>query len=152
MKADADFLRDFSASHLPVMAVAMWLKSTGKDVKVNVPTLRADAAERFEHSDCGDIEITRKIEVKQRKLQFTGAHDYPYPAIFISEKYRLDKLLPHLWAIAVVNQAGTHAAFITAGTQSRWVLTEKHDEKQKRDCVFVSCPKELAKFVELKRV
>lgn len=111
--------------------------------------IRPSAEKRFEYSDFGDIEITKKIEVKQRNFNFTSVEDYPYETIFISEIYRMKKLLPQLEAVIVVSGDGSHAASVSAATVGYWVVDAKWDSKQGRECEFLACPKKYAKFFAL---
>lgn len=111
--------------------------------------VRPSAETRFEYSDSGDIEITKKIEVKQRSFDFTSADDYPYETIFISEVYRMKKLLPQLEAVVILSNDGSHAACVSAATRGSWVIDKKWDVKQGRECDIVACPKQYARFVSL---
>ena len=150
MKSDAAFLRDFATSHQITMAVAMWLREMGRDVRIIVPTVRPDSSRRKQHADySGDIEIIRKIEVKQRLIDFTSEASYPYPTIFIGETYKIDAALGNLCAIVVTNRAVTHAAYIPVGTRRHWIVCNVWDAEQGRDCKSYGCPKELAQFVQL---
>lgn len=146
MKPSAEFVRDWQASHGPVMDVALWLKRIGYDVKLNVPDLRPDAAERFRYSDTGDIEVLQRIEVKRRSIDFTSAGDYPFPTIFVDEVYKVDARLKGLLGFVIVNAAGTHAACVTPATKPRWTRETKFDLRQQRDCTWYCCPPELAFF------
>lgn len=117
MKADADFLRDLEASHAVSMRVAMYLQAVGHNVRLFVPTVRKTAEERWEHTDSGDIEITKSIEVKQRGFDFHDAASYPYPTIYLGEVYKVDKIWRDLYDFVLTNSSITHAACVDARTK-----------------------------------
>jgi len=153
MKADADFLRDLQGSDAAVQAVAGWLSSRGHVVRVPEKRVRPTAAERFNYSDAGDLVIDKRVEVKGRGLDFTCANDFPFGTIFVSEKYRIERLGRNLELVVLVNRALSHAAVIHVPTARRAFTYERRfDAKQGRECVFVCCPKDAATFVPLERL
>jgi hypothetical protein len=151
MKADEDFLRDLNASFPTVMKVAIWLRAHGQSVNVIVPTIRKDSAGRWEHTDSGDIEILKTIEVKHRGFEFHDVATYPYATIWIGETYKVDKGLPRLHAFVATNAAETHAAIVNVNTKKDWLVETTFDKKQGRECQSYGCPKELATFIDLRK-
>jgi hypothetical protein len=152
LKSSTDFVRDFENSHKSVFLVARWLRAAGYMVKVNVPTLRADESQRFNHTDTCDIELIQGVEVKQRGIHFTCVNDYPYQSIFVDEKYKVDERIKQTKAYVVVNKLGTHAAIITTDTRPRWVEVTKPDKYQQRTCTWYACQKADARFFDVSRI
>jgi hypothetical protein len=151
MKADEDFLRDLNASFPAVMKVAIWLRAHDQNVNVMVPTIRKDSAERWKHTDSGDIEILKTIEVKHRGFDFHDMATFPHPTIWIGETYKVDKGLARLHAFVATNKAITHAAVVPASTKAHWLKETRYDAKQGRECESYGCPKGLATFIDLRK-
>ena len=158
MKPDAEFLRDFEASHIWVVRAAWWLAEF-PDMHVTIPEvrLRPSPAERSRYADGGDFLVRHgrgltyeRVEVKHRSVDFTGLNDYPFPTVFVNEAYKLTPgVVAYLWGYIIFNRLGTHVAVVRAYTSPDWVEVRKYDSAQRRECTFLACPVRLAEFHRL---
>lgn len=79
---DPSFLEDLEKSKTAVWKAAQWLSSRGFHVTVRATIARPSADAMEEFADCGDLEIIKRVEVKQRRnLRFTSAEDYPFDTV-----------------------------------------------------------------------
>src|SRR5262245_4846902 len=127
MKTDAEFVADLKRSHAAVCLVERLLRDKGLCALAQ-PTKIMPIRQGYQ--DFGDIHIMRRVEVKHRKIEFSGSHDYPFATIFVDEVYKADnpdKGSPPLAAYVIVNASMTHAAIITAATRKHWVIERRFD-------------------------
>ena len=154
MKSDADFIKDFDASHKYVKMVADWFERKGIKTRKQEPQLRPTFETRGQYRDNGDFEIVLKVEVKHRcNIDFTCEVDYPYPTVFVDAAEKMDAdRLKNLYGVFVLNKAGTVAAFIPRGTLSHWQKVERYDPTYQRMSLFYAVPKELCHFITIGKV
>lgn len=150
---DQEFLAQWNRSHGAVFDVAMWLRAEfGMNVRVTVPELRPDASVRHAYADSGDIECIKRIEVKHRTITFTGRADYPFPTVFVAEKYTLDRMdLRTVEAFVILSADKAHAAIVSARTRKFWVAESRADGRDGKQRTFIACPVEHVVFMPIKR-
>jgi hypothetical protein len=152
VKADAAFLADFAESRRTVMQVGQWMADLGYDVHMPVAALRPAAETRAHYADDGDLVIQKVVEVKHRGIDFTSAADYPYPSVFVNERYKLTReRLAKVWGYVVVNRAETHVAVVLTTTYDKWLDIDAYDKNQDRMCTFAACPVGHVKFYPIAR-
>jgi hypothetical protein len=153
------FEQDLYRSHQAVMLIAAQLTRRGNDVLIPGLKVRPDASQRAAFRDGGDLQIKhgnewRAVEVKQRKNDFTGKHDYPYKDVIVDTCTIVDRLQPPALMYVVLNPSGTHAAIIDDKTRPVWTrkkitFPDRKGELYTRE-VYV-CPVGYVRFVEVNR-
>jgi len=140
-KDDPDFVEDLKKSETPVLFAAQLLRHKGVEVSLSPFEVRPDVSERYEYQDEADLFARRPIEVKKRDLDFSCEDDYPYPSIYIDEKYKLNE---EAWFYMILNESLTH--FILAETR----LSKRWGESAKRhkgtELTFVTAPYSCVSF------
>lgn len=145
------FVEALERSQYTVHRVASFLAHAGAEIAIKPLVVRPDASVRRHYADSGDLEITMRVEVKERQLDFTGKHDYPHETIIVDECYKIDRLpIVSVWAWVIVNRHNSHAAFITSASRRHWVKLTRYDKVQERTCDWYCCPTKRAVFKELK--
>jgi hypothetical protein len=143
---DSTFVDDLKESQVSVWLAAKWLSSKGFNVTVRASSIRPDAKERMKYSDNGDLEIVQRVEVKRRRVDFTGAHDYPYPSVFVDVAHTYDNATVKPYAYLLINRKGTHCAVVLGKTRPQWIKSEKMDNHAGRLRTYYLCPVELCEF------
>ncbi|MFA5054071.1 MAG: hypothetical protein WC565_08425 [Parcubacteria group bacterium] len=150
MKAEGAFLTALAESAASVNLCAAWLARHGYQTRIVPTVVRPDSSVRMQYGDGGDIEITKRVEVKQRSLPFTSASDYPYPTVLVDEVYKVDRLgMTGLDGYMIVNSDGTVACVVKKATRPHWSVESRWDSSQSRQCEFYACPVGLCEFVSL---
>jgi hypothetical protein len=115
--------------------------------------MRDSFEERDGFGDDADLYFIRRaggkvgVEVKGRRFDFTGAHDYPYPTIYVD---RVNKVLKSSVTYYVtVNKSLTHLAFVPKASISLWVERKIFDAVKGYPNHVYEAPVDLARFVAL---
>lgn len=127
MRDDAGFLADLDRSKASAILVAERMTEAGYRACWKPIRVRPDQSQRDQYADDGDIHLTLRVEVKHRKLAFTGPHDFKFPTIIIDSKRLIDKRLRSLWGYFICNDALTHAAVIRVHTAPLWEVENFYD-------------------------
>ena len=113
------FLAALEKSQQAVCAVAVYLTRLGQTVQMNGLHKAPTPQQRDVFRDLGDLHILKRLEVKQRTIDWTCREDYPFPDILVTGKSSFDQGERPLGFI-ILNRAGTHAAMINSDTRHRW--------------------------------
>jgi hypothetical protein len=148
---DPTFAEDLLYSHGVVLLVARFLGARGHSVHIPGLRIRPDVSHLSDYADGGDLFVCQRVEVKQRRFDFSGRGNYPYQTVTVDVAHAWDRANPKPAAYYIVNHDGTHAAIVRASTASKWVKVSKTDRQKNRVRQFYECPLELVSFVELDR-
>lgn len=148
------FLSFLDASEDCRWKIAKWLSLNGYTVRVPPLMKSPTHADWKRHSDSGDLEITRRVEVKQLSASFTCREDWPFRDKFIvCNKHSFDAAVPKPYGYIIVNREGTHAAIVLSDTSHRWGCEQKRDSRYGENVVqqhFYMAPLDCVRFVALK--
>ena len=151
MKGQARFTTLMKNSQDDVFFVASVLHSEGHNVRIMPAEIGPDPEHRFAYVDDGDLEFTRRIEVKHNlKDDFHSMDDFPHDGVILDEAYKIDK--PHtssLYAYIVLNKSRTAWLQVSVSSKPYWYTKEMVDSTENRTCIFVLCPKKYASFRSL---
>jgi len=145
------FLKSLKDSEQHVWKVARWLYSTGLPVQVKQAG-KAPTADMWKYFvDTGDLEISLRVEVKKRNLDFTTRDDYPYADVYVTAMSAYDQTYPKPYVYVILNKPETHAALVYTDTYHTWTVAETFDTRLNRRAPSqcYTCPKEEVIFVEL---
>lgn len=119
--ANDTFVRELSLGHLWQRHVANFLRLQGLDVTCSPLSVRPSYEERHGYSDC-DMEVCGAlVEVKSRRLRFTGLHDLPASCLplFVDEVPNFGKKDPAPSAYIIVSTV-TGAMIVAPVAPTRW--------------------------------
>ena len=151
---DPSFVNDLKKSDNHVDKVVDWLQKQGVQAKKKTIRIRGQVKEMSKFSDDGDIEIIWKnkkeiVEVKQRRLNFTSAKDFPYQSIIVDAAHIWEKANPKPITHILTNEKITHCVIVWRKTSSQWKHVEKWDRFKKRKRRFFECPIALLEFRQM---
>ncbi len=150
LKSETEFIRDINESAKYVDACVAWLTGRGLKAKAMPLVVRPDVSVKNDFLDNGDIEITKRIEVKHRSINFTSADDYPYDTVIVDELYKVDRSdSGDLDKYMIVNNKCTHICIVDSCTKNSWTTETHYDAAQKRTCTFYVCPLNKCAFYSL---
>jgi hypothetical protein len=120
----AIFGKALNASDPAVWSIAQWLwKERETNVTINARSLAPTREEWKEHVDCGDLQVSQKVEVKQRSFDFTGPQDFKgYSDVIVCAKHSFDNAVPKPYAYCFVDKSGRNAAMILADSRPAWTV------------------------------
>lgn len=150
---DPSFVEDLKASEEHVWKVARWLHSIGRSVAVQPTRVRPSSDERFDYGDQGDLVVLQRVEVKQRKLDFTCYDDFPRfgepaPWAIVDVCHAWDRAWPKPAFYVNTNRQATHAFIIdTHATEHHWEARDIEAWGRTRRYYF--CPLEVVSWVRL---
>ena len=148
MKSDSEFVAALDKSKSAVQHVGQWMSDQGWSVVSNFSALRPDFESRHDYADSGDLEVRQRVEVKWINRFFTCAEDFPFPAIIVDEKFKIDRIpIKHLYGYAVVNREWSHVCLISAKTRANWKTATRYDSKDRQERTFYECPVEHCLFL-----
>jgi hypothetical protein len=153
MKGYARFIGMLNESRMVAWDVAEFLHSHGfSGVRLLPATTTPNDVDRFDHADSGDIEITKRIEVKQwPNLDFQSLDDVPYRDVIIDEAYKARRIpRRQLYGYFIVNASRTACLFFGSRTMDHWFDRATEDGIEKEQRTFTWCPKEFAMFFRLR--
>lgn len=132
----AQFKKDLLANDEARQVLAAWLKARGWIVEDVKPTTVAERPEDWaKHSDSGDVWASKdagprtRFEVKQRTINFTGPHDFPFPDVVICRCSGFDRAVAKPGFIVLFNQPRTHALVIDCSRRAEWRKESKRDTR-----------------------
>jgi hypothetical protein len=131
---DPTFVDDLHKSDAAVLRVAEWLRSEGYAVIIPPLVTRPSSEQAADYADSGDLKMLLGIEVKQRPdIDFTGAHDFPYPSIIVDQKRDFDRKREVPERYFIVNKSMTVAAVIgVRSTKQHWKVASRYNSKTGR--------------------
>ena len=127
--------------------VARWLGQRGHNVIVRGVHVRPSVEHRGDYRDEGDLEITKRIEVKHRQFAFTSADDYPFDSVMVTIAHCHDRAHPKPSGYFILNATCTVAAYVPGDTEPQW--TRVTCLSRGRDREFYVCPVSLVRFIDL---
>jgi len=145
-KNDSSFVEDLQNSQQYVWQAAKWLSDSGYNVTIRPVEIRPDVSQMREYSDCGDLEIIQRIEVKHRTLDFTCKDDYPFDTVIVDVAHTYDKARPKPFAYIIFNKQATHCLIVENKSRKQWIKRTTLDKVKKRERTFYECPIELCSF------
>lgn len=105
-KNDPDFVNDLKKSDYCTRKIAAWLRKKGYDAVPKPIHIRPEASAMAGYSDGGDIFIgDKRIESKQRLINFTSKEDFPYPTIIVDVAHCWDDASPKPYAYFLANKS-----------------------------------------------
>jgi hypothetical protein len=148
MKEYSDFITNLKKSRSTLWDVAEWLTGLGYVVRIIPATTTPNEIDRFQHVDCGDIEIIKRVEVKQwLDIDFNSIDSIKYDNIIVDEAYKVDKFHPKSLAFYLtLNASKTGCIIITSDTRNTWFKEERHDRKEDGKRLFYFCPKDKVRY------
>lgn len=126
LDSERGFLERLQRGHMTEEVIADALRSEGLDVAI------AELSTDLDPDDQADIIVGGRIilEVKGRKLRFTGYWDYPYKTILLGSADRWDRRRTKPDAFVVVSEVtGAAIAFWTDSPMMDRVQRETHYDK-----------------------
>lgn len=141
---DPGFEGDLRESEDAVLFAAKLLRHRGHPVSIAAFEVRGDVEDRYDYQDEADLWASRPIEVKHRDLDFTCAQDYPYPSVFIDEKYKFNA---DAWFYLILNEDLTH--FVFAEVQDRPLWREIERKSQGTTRTWLSAPTNTVDFCKV---
>lgn len=152
----AKFLDRLRASEGAVVAVAEWARRLGETVEIPTTRFAPTAADADNFVDDGDLFITnpagirRRVEVKQISRPFSGADDWPFLEVFVSNARAVDRAGDQVAAYVTVNRDLSTIAVVTRETRPNWYLRETRAGNTGNVEKFYACPTRLAMFYHLR--
>lgn len=138
---DPTFVDDLAKSQESVSVVSKWLVSLGYPVVVRPTFVRPSAEDAMDFSDCGDLEIIQRVEVKRRHIAFTSKDDFPYKTVFVDVCHAFDKAHPKPFAYVILNEQMTYAFIVDVkSTKKLWSRVATMDTGKHRERTFYQCP------------
>lgn len=149
------FVRRLLSSSRAVFAVAAHFHVKGATVEIPALAISPAAAENVNHTDSGDLFVTLQsrdcLQIKHRKREFTCAHDWPDPHVFVSNVGAVDRV-NNVSAYWIVNKPLTHAAVIRKRTKLFWYKHENQPSNVvQRERVYC-CPLRHIEFIKLEEL
>lgn len=145
-KHDGSFVQDLKESQKAVVLTATTIQALLPGAAVHVPDMEIRPDERFvgQYADDGDLFVNgHRIEVKQRRLMFTGPEDFPYDTITVDVQHTWDRAVKTgKVPVAYVfwNKDLTASMLILGKTSGEWKRVSKIDRFKKRQRHFLDAP------------
>ena len=139
-KNDELFKKELREGHRWQLIVAEHLKIHGLSTHVPILPFRKSISENYKFRDVPDIVCKKKIiEVKSRRLKFTGPNDYPYRTVHIDTTDGWDgkKNKPH--AFVCVSTITGYMIALSSTTCHKWTKVTVHDRIRDIDVEFYEC-------------
>jgi hypothetical protein len=124
------FLRSLDESGSAVWRVARWIHSQGMHVKINAAGRAPRREDWRDFSDCGDLEVCLRVEVKQLSREFRDRETWPFGDKFIAcSKGSWDRAFPKPWVYIYLSADGIHYAKLSGATRDRWTVDTRRDSR-----------------------
>jgi hypothetical protein len=141
---DPTFVDDLEASQEAVWHVARWLSNTFKQqVSVRPVHIRPDDQldERMKYSDEGDLQIIKRVEVKERKgITFTSLKDFPFKEVIVDVIHSYDNAVIKPYMYVILSADHKYCLVVPSSTRSSWRGEMIMDEHAGRKRGFYLCP------------
>jgi len=151
---DELFRRELALGYELQCYVGQKLEDEGLEVYVPPLRVRPDVNDRAEYADKGDIFVghdpTFILQVKSRKLWFTGPKDFPFEDVIFYAKHAFDILDPKPVATVIISQQTQGIAVVSTRSKLHWkVLRSKDYTRQYRQNVYTIHRDRLLSFQKL---
>jgi len=151
---DELFRRELEEGYERAEEVAAALRDRGFRVDVTPLEWRRTIEDRHEFRDEFDLKVgTRRpcrIDVKSRRLEFSGPADYPYRTALVDTVPGWESKARKPVAIVLVSQFSGGLAVVRASTRSKWTVRSRFDTvRQIKDDFYEVDRRLLASFNEL---
>ena len=149
LEPDALFIKELRDGHQWQLWVALQLLKAGLAVEVPELQIRPSQDEINGFTDVGDVIVHlpgRRVvlEVKSRSIVFTGVQDYPYPTAFVDRVNTWQRKQCHRPAeVLLVSQQTGAIIGISAKTEDRWMVENRHDNVREYDRAYYMASKGL---------
>ena len=141
------FLAALEKSQQSVCAVAVYLTRLGQTIQMNGLQKAPTPQQRDAFRDLGDLHILKRLEVKQRTIDWTCRYDYPFSDFLVTGKSSFDQGEKPLGFI-ILNRAGTHAAMINCDTRHQWSVRSVRHPRDTEAETYV-CDLNIPRWVSL---
>jgi hypothetical protein len=140
-RTHADFLDELTASSEAVEHVARWLtRERGLPVLLRPLYQSPTFEQRADYADDGDLGVVLGVEVKRRRLLFTGKADYPYPTAIIEAVPSYDKKRPSPYCYVLLNQSMTAGLVVDVGrTRRHWQKITIYESRNQLNQQVYAC-------------
>ena len=146
------FREQLRAGHEYATFVADHLRAAGLTIAVTPMEWRATVEARHEFADEFDLVVghTRRkiVDVKSRKIDFTGPGDYPYPTAFVDTVSGWEAKVHRPAAIVLVSQQTNAMAVIPVSTKEQWTRKRRHDNVRNIDDEFFFVRRDLLRPID----
>jgi hypothetical protein len=170
-KTEEEFHGLLQQSRITVRAVVKWLNSLGHKVLFmeNEDCPIGKKHLRWDYVDLGDVEITQRIEVKQKlKVDWDSLESFPFPDVIIDEPYKLFKKDKHgkpfpkyltankkelsLHSYIIVNKSATGCLIFSGKDVLKRDGREEfvYDDRERGMIEYYFAPKKYAKHFSIK--
>jgi hypothetical protein len=151
---DELFRRELEEGHGFAVHVAERFREKGIAAHVTPMEWRASIDDRTRFADEFDLKVGERapcrIDVKSRRLDFTGPHDYPWSTALVDTVYGWKAKDKKPAAIVLVSQATSGLAVIRVSSCGEWVVRRRFDNVRRIYDDFFEVRRELlASFDEL---
>jgi hypothetical protein len=148
------FRRELAEGHAYANYVADQIRQRGLQVEVTPMEWRNTIEDRHRFSDEFDLTVGSRrrcrVDVKSRRLAFTGPDDYPWPTALVDTVSGWDAKATKPSAIVLVSQETRGLAVIRVSTQGDWVVRRRFDQVRRIEDDFYEVRRDLlASFDEL---
>jgi hypothetical protein len=151
---DELFRRELAEGHAYANYVADRMRQQGLRVEVTPMQWRDTIADRKRFSDEFDLMVgvrrPCRVDVKSRRLSFSGPDDYPWPTALVDTVSGFDAKANKPAAIVLVSQETAALAVIRGSTESDWMVRRRFDKVRRIEDEFYEVRRELlASFDDL---
>ena len=127
------FLDHLKESEPARWRIARWLVGLGYNVAVKPMRAAPTVEEWRKFADNGDLDVIMRVEVKQLTCDFTSREDWPFGDKFIvCSRRSFDEAQPRPYCYIILNNAGTHAAFVLGDSYKTWKVETRTDSRYPR--------------------
>lgn len=147
------FKRLLKESDAAVKAITEHLLAEGWDVIVHPLRVAEKYEDRKKYSDCGDLHILNRIEVKHLNYtDFTSLTD-PYfkLGIFIDGVAEFNAKIPKPVAYYIVNNSNTYAALALCKYSSSWRKHKGTHPQLQVEKICYYAPAEVCRLIQLRK-
>lgn len=146
------FREELEAGHQAAEEVARRIEAAGIPVSVTPLRLRDSIEERYEFADEFDLLVGErhpcKVDVKSRRLAFTGPADYPYPTAFVDTVSGWEAKGSKPVAVVLVSRLSGGLAVIGLSTREHWSIVRRFDHVRRIEDRFYAVPRERLRSFE----
>lgn len=140
------FFEQLRDGHLQAERVADVLRTAGLPVVVTPMEVRARVEERGAFADEYDLLVGARrpcpVDVKSRKLYFTGPDDFPYPTALVDTASGWEQKRRKPLAVVLISQSTGGLAVIRPSGASQWTRQRRFDNARRIHDVFLEVERE----------
>jgi hypothetical protein len=150
------FLKSLDKSRQSLFVIAAWLHKKGYTVTIPAIRYAPEHKDFPQYVDGGDMILTKEdgtqsvIEVKHlRNTDFTGLHDWPHPAVIVSNIHTVNRNRGRIKTYVIMNRAMTHIATIRADDIDKWQIKKIFASNTQKVESFYTCSPSDCRFQSL---